>query len=126
MGRILIGTAPIIGHVNPFVPLARALVTRGHEVRWTTSATFRESIEATGVRFVPSEHARDFKEFRREDFVVGGEKLQGVAALKIDIKHGFIDNAPCQLRDLQTITRDFRPDLILGDPGFIGGLSTPS
>jgi MGT family glycosyltransferase len=122
MARILIGTAPIIGHVNPFVPLARALVARGHEVRWTTSATFREPIEATGVRFVPSEHARDFKEFRREDFVVGGEKLQGVAALKVDIKHGFIDNAPRQLRDLQTITRDFQPNLILGDPGFIGGL----
>jgi MGT family glycosyltransferase len=122
MARILIGTAPIIGHVNPFLPLARALVMRGHEVRWTTRPTFCEAIAATGVRFVPSEHARDFKEFRREDFVVGGEKLQGVAALKVDIKHGFIDNAPRQLRDLQTITRDFRPDLILGDPGFIGGL----
>src|SRR3954453_22369943 len=122
MARILIGTAPIIGHVNPFVPLARALVARGHEVWWTTSATFRESIAATGVRFVPSRPARDFKEFRREDFVAGGAKLQGVAALKVDIKHGFLDNAPRQLRDLQTIRRDFRPDLILGDPGFIGGL----
>ena len=96
MARILIGTAPIIGHVNPFVPLARALVARGHELRWTTSATFREAIEASGVRFLPSEHARDFKQFRREDFVIGGEKLQGVAALKVDIKHGFIDNAPGQ------------------------------
>jgi MGT family glycosyltransferase len=122
MARILIGTAPIIGHVNPFVPLARALVARGHEVRWNTSATFREPIEATGVRFVPSEHARDFKQFRREDFVAGGQKLQGVAALKVDIKHGFIDNAPRQLRDLQMITRDFQPDVMLGDPGFIGGL----
>src|SRR3954471_6303833 len=122
MARILIGTAPIIGHVNPFVPLARALVARGHEVWWTTSATFRESIAATGVRFVPSQHARDFKQFRREDYVAGGQKLQGVAALKVDIKHGFIDNAPRQLHDLQMITRDFQPDVMLGDPGFIGGL----
>src|SRR4029453_12841645 len=114
MARLLIGTAPIIGHVNPPLPLSRALVARGHEVQWTTSATFREAIEATGVRFRPSEHARDFKQFRREDFVAGGEKLQGAAALKVDIKHAFIDNAPRQLRDLQTIARDFRADLILG------------
>ena len=107
---------------EPFRALSACPRRRGHEVRWNTSATFREPIEATGVRFVPSEHARDFKEFRREDFVAGGEKLQGVAALKVDIKHGFIDNAPRQLRDLQTITRDFQPDVILGDPGFIGGL----
>ena len=52
MARILIGTAPIIGHVNPFGPLARALVARGHEVRWNTSATFREPIKATGVRVI--------------------------------------------------------------------------
>ena len=64
MARILIGTAPIIGHVNPFVPLAHALIARGHEVLWNTSATFSAQIEATGVRFVPSQHARNFKEFR--------------------------------------------------------------
>ena len=76
MARILIGTAAIIGHVNPFVPLARALAARGHAVQWTTSATFREPIVATRVRFVTSEHARDFKELRREDFVVGGESCK--------------------------------------------------
>ena len=47
---------------------------------------------------------------------------RGVAALKIDLKHGFIDNAPVQLRDVQTIARGFQPDLLLGDPGFIGGV----
>jgi len=37
---MLIGTAPIIGHVNPFLPLARALVARGRRrFKLSTRAT---------------------------------------------------------------------------------------
>jgi UDP:flavonoid glycosyltransferase YjiC (YdhE family) len=54
MARILIGTFPGAGHTNPFLPLARALVARGHEVRWNASANFRKPIEATGARFAAS------------------------------------------------------------------------
>jgi MGT family glycosyltransferase len=46
---------------------------------------------------------------------------EGVGKLKYDIKHFFVDNAAGQLRDVQEIMRDFRADIILGDPGFIGG-----
>ena len=122
MARILIGTFSAIGHVNPFLPLARALAARGHELLWNTSTRFRAPIEATGARFVGLEHARDFNTFRREDHVAGGDALQGVAGLKADLKYGFIDNAPLQLRDVETIARGFKPDLLLCDPGFMAGL----
>lgn len=122
MARILIASFPAVGHVNPMIPLAAALVERGHEVLWHCSDPFRERIEASGARFAPLHHARDFSAFRREDLVPGGEKLHGIAALKVDLKYGFIDNAPNQLRDLQEITQSFRPDILLSDPGFVGGL----
>ncbi len=34
MPRFLIGTIPLVGHVNPALPIARQLVNRGHEVWW--------------------------------------------------------------------------------------------
>src|SRR5581483_1178399 len=46
--------------------------------------------------------------------------LKGVASLKRALKHVFIDNAPLQMRDLEAIDREFRPDLVLCDPVFIG------
>ena len=49
MARILIGTVPVVGHINPFLPLVRALVAHGHEVRWYTGAKYRPRVEATGA-----------------------------------------------------------------------------
>jgi len=48
--------------------------------------------------------------------------LDGVAKLKFDLKHVFIDNAMGQLRDIEEITRSFHADVLLCDPGYIGAL----
>lgn len=121
MARILVGTFPAVGHVNPFFPLVRALVARGHEVVWNTSAVYAERIAATGARFAPLEHAHDFNDLPPDERDAHRQNLKGVAALKADIKQIFIANAPRQIEDLRAITRRFTPDLILVDPGFIGG-----
>jgi MGT family glycosyltransferase len=121
VARILIGTFSVIGHVTPFLPLARGLVARGHDVIWITSATFQERIEATGARFAAPIHAQDRSNFNRADIAADGEKLEGMAALKADLKNVFIDGSIGQLRDLELITRSFSPDVLLIDPGFVGG-----
>lgn len=36
MTRFLIATIPLVGRVNPALPIARQLVQRGHEVWWYT------------------------------------------------------------------------------------------
>jgi UDP:flavonoid glycosyltransferase YjiC (YdhE family) len=41
MARILIATTPAMGHISPLVPLAKALVGRGHDI----VGTQRVSIE---------------------------------------------------------------------------------
>lgn len=51
--KILMVNVPFSGHVNPTLPLARELVSRGHNVSYILSAEWKEKIEATGAKFVP-------------------------------------------------------------------------
>jgi len=44
MARILVGSIPVVGHINPLVPIVRALCARGHEVRWYTGAKYRTKV----------------------------------------------------------------------------------
>jgi UDP:flavonoid glycosyltransferase YjiC (YdhE family) len=51
--KILIPTTPIPGHLNPLLGLARILVKQGHEVLIQTGNTFRPTVEAAGIPFIP-------------------------------------------------------------------------
>jgi hypothetical protein len=48
--------------------------------------------------------------------------LRGIAQLKFDMKHVFIDNAPGQMRDLDQIAQHFAPEVLLAEAGTIGAL----
>jgi UDP:flavonoid glycosyltransferase YjiC (YdhE family) len=60
MARFLIGTMPMVAHFNPGLPIAQALVRRGHEMRWYAGRRFQARVEATGARFVPMRTAPGF------------------------------------------------------------------
>ena len=62
--RILMVNLPFAGHTNPTLPLAKALVTAGHEVTYVNAECMRSRIEATGAAFVPY---RDFPADPAED-----------------------------------------------------------
>ena len=47
--RVLVTTPSAWGHLQPMVPLAKALVARGHELRWATGADSCDWIAAAGV-----------------------------------------------------------------------------
>jgi hypothetical protein len=49
--RVLITTAPGLGHLNPLVPLARGLVAAGHEVLVASPAGLRQAVEDAGLPF---------------------------------------------------------------------------
>ena len=53
MADFLLATMPGDGHVNPFKPIARALVVRGHRVRWYTGARYAAAVVVTGAVHVP-------------------------------------------------------------------------
>ena len=52
-------TVPVVGHINPGLPIARALVGRGHEVCWYTGRKYQAQVEATGARYQPMRAALD-------------------------------------------------------------------
>src|SRR4026207_979381 len=122
MARILIATVPILGHIAPFLPLARALVQRGHELRWYTGTKYRARIEATGAQFTGYAHARDFDDAEHNQEFPGRSRLQGLAQLKFDMKKIFIEPAPGQLADIKALLESFPADVVLHDPGMIGAL----
>jgi MGT family glycosyltransferase len=122
MARILVGSVPVIGHVNPLLPLVRALARRGHELRWYTGAKYRAKVEAAGARHAAMQHARDYDDAAFDDEFPERRSLSGLAQLKFDMKQIFIGNAPGQLRDLQAITREFHADVLLCEPTMLGAL----
>lgn len=122
MARILVGSVPVVGHINPLVPVVRALAARGHEVRWYTGRKYRAKVEATGAQFEPWQQARDYDDANIDGEFPGRTKLRGLAKLKFDMKHVFIDNAAGQARDIEAIARTFAPDAVLVEAGTMGAL----
>jgi UDP:flavonoid glycosyltransferase YjiC (YdhE family) len=50
--RVLLSSTPTYGSFHPIVPLARAIIAAGHEVRVACPASFRGAVEAAGLPFV--------------------------------------------------------------------------
>jgi MGT family glycosyltransferase len=117
MSRFLICTLPLSGHVNPGLPIARALIERGHEVWWYTGRKFRSAIEAEGAHHAPMQAAHDPE---GDDFFPRLPKLSGLAAANWSIKRAFIDPIPSQVADLRRILAEFPADVLISDQVFAG------
>lgn len=118
MATILLGTMPLVGHVNPGLPIARKLVERGHRVWWYTGKKFQNRIEATGANYLPMTAGFDFDDADMDAALPGRNQLKGLAQLKFDIKHGFADSVIGHLEDIDEIIPDIQPDVLLVDNGF--------
>ncbi|MDQ3283447.1 MAG: glycosyltransferase [Acidobacteriota bacterium] len=114
MARYLFAPMPMSGHVNPGLPIARELVKRGHDVRIYSSPRFKRAIEAAGARFVPIRSATPLDEERVEE-LFPNRPAEGIAQLKFDLKHVFIDFIPGALKDLEQELRRDPADVIVGD-----------
>jgi UDP:flavonoid glycosyltransferase YjiC (YdhE family) len=94
MARFLFATVPVPGHVNPGLPLARALIRRGHEVRWYAGQRFRAAVTATGATFLPLDPRLDYDASDLDAAFPGRKGLTGLAGMKWDLKHIFLDAMP--------------------------------
>ena len=122
VARFLLCTVPIPGHIGPGLPIARALVERGHEVKWYTGRKFRAKVEATGADFEPLRAAADYDDKDLYTLFPGISRLTGLKALKFGCKHLFLDPASRQLEDLERILAEFPADVLLSDTAFVGSL----
>jgi UDP:flavonoid glycosyltransferase YjiC (YdhE family) len=105
------------GHINPGLPIARALVGRGHAVWWYTGRRFQALIEATGARHAPMQATADTD---LEEYFPDLPKPPGLAALNWGIKRAFIDPIPGQVADLRRILAEFPADVLVSDQVFAG------
>ncbi|NMN98933.1 glycosyltransferase [Antrihabitans stalactiti] len=119
MARFLICAHPITGHVNPSVEIARALVERGHEVKVYTGLKFKAKIERVGAQFAPMTLAYDYDDADYDAAFPGRSSHKGLAQIKFDFKHIFIEQGPAQAEDLREILRRW-PAVVVSDPGFVG------
>ncbi len=122
MARIIIASTPARGHLTPLRSIAGDLVRRGHEVVVTSASVFRESVEATGARFVPLGGAADFdadaeqKEHDEKDPVPPGP-----AKLAPDLQWLINDPVPAQHATLQALLAESEePTALVVENGFFG------
>jgi MGT family glycosyltransferase len=122
MARFLLGTIPLVGHVSPAVPIARALVDRGHEVCWYTGQAFQSVVEKTGARFAPIHSWCDYSDLKNvpPELMDQRDAVQGIQRIKFDLKNFFIDPAVGQVKDLSELLDTFPADVLIADGMFLG------
>lgn len=117
MAKFLVATMPIPGHVLPVQPVVRRLIEQGHEVVWYGSRFMQAGIEASGARFEPIRSTLDFGDSDYNRHFSDRARLKGLAQLRFDFKHVFVDPIAGYLQDLREILRGFHADVLLTDSG---------
>jgi MGT family glycosyltransferase len=115
MARFLFAPVAATGHVNPGLPIAAELVRRGHEVRWYTTPRFEQKVRSVGARYVPYVKAFALEEGRINEQFPERVKLRGLAQLKYDMKHAFIDQMPGLFEDLSEELQRHPAEVLVGD-----------
>lgn len=120
MARLLVATVPLTGHVHPMLLLVRALIARGHQVRWYAAKKFARSIAATGATFAPMRAAHDWDDAEALAALPALRGKRGLGRVKAQLAAMFIEPAPDQLRDLEALVDEARPDAVIADQAHLG------
>src|SRR3954469_19117892 len=121
MADFVLAAMPFAGHVNPLLPVARALVTRGHTVRWLGSEPFHAAITATGAQFAPMSETVAVDSVTIAARSPESQRLTGVAAVRWALSNVFFKPVPDQVADLRRLVDERAPDVLACDSAFVGG-----
>jgi UDP:flavonoid glycosyltransferase YjiC (YdhE family) len=120
--KVLFTSTAGFGHIHPTVPLARAMVARGHDVLWATPEDGVPRVERAGIRAVsaaPAGLARPAELLKRFP------ELAVLAPLEAgDVTFGKLFGtmaAPAMLAGLAGVATDWRPDLVVADAAEFAG-----
>ncbi|HEX7186626.1 MAG TPA: glycosyltransferase [Actinomycetes bacterium] len=116
--RVLVSSTPGYGHVLPMVPLARALLSAGHELLWATGADACQVVRAAGIGAAESgltdtEVAPLRAEARR---AAAGIAPELVPTRVFPVLFGAARAEP-MLAGLLPVAREWQPDLVLHENG---------
>jgi UDP:flavonoid glycosyltransferase YjiC (YdhE family) len=122
--RVLCTTQPASGHFHPLVPVARALVAAGHEVRFACSPSFCPDIAASGFAAIPAGldwlEAAFLATFPRFGELLATAGLPVAAAWASEAVFAGA-TAERMAPDLLALARDWPPDLVVREPMEFGG-----
>lgn len=107
MKKVAMFCIPAHGHTNPMLPVAHALVARGHQVRFYSFEPFRQKIERTGAAFVPCDR---FLPALTEDET---QRLKKISTTEMSLQDFRIT---CNMTEfLEQEMQTFAPDVIYTD-----------
>jgi MGT family glycosyltransferase len=116
--KILFTLLGEVGHVNPFVGIARALVANGHEVAVHSTRSFESQFARAGVR------ARWYRD-GVADAPVASPQQMAARMRNLRWLRGWYELAlrtlPASVQTIRSTVRDFRPDVICVDPLIAAG-----
>jgi UDP:flavonoid glycosyltransferase YjiC (YdhE family) len=118
VSSILIVVPPMVGHVNPTVPLGCELAARGHDVTWAGLPGLVDELLPEGAQFVPVTGGLDDAAYA--DLYVRSLGLRGVAALKFLWEDLLIPLARATAPELDRAIDRLRPDLLVVDQQAVG------
>ncbi|NOQ63372.1 MAG: hypothetical protein GQ582_02525 [Methyloprofundus sp.] len=121
MSKIIILIEPAEGHFNPFAPIIKSLVARGHELVCITGERFQTRVEALDCRFIPLVAAWDPKDQQWYDFFPELRHKKGLGQIKFYLKHILYAQIPDTLKQLQGVLDEFAADVVLCDTFMLAG-----
>jgi MGT family glycosyltransferase len=117
VSRFLFVVPPMVGHVNPSIPVGRALAARGHDVAWAGPPEVVADALPADVTLIPvplSDAVRDHIDARADD-------LRGAAALKHLVGEFLVPLAECMVPGVRAAVDRFAPDVMVVDQQALAG-----
>ena len=121
MSKIIMLIEPADGHFNPFIPIIKSLVARGHEIVCITGSRFKQKVELLDAHFSPLPAQWDPGEQEAYDFFPELKNKKGLAQIKFYLKHIMYDQVPDVLASLQAVMQGFSADVVLCDTFMVAG-----
>lgn len=120
--RVLFSSLGLVGHIHPLVPLAAALRTRGHDVRWATGPDGCDRVERAGFDAASCgmTQAERWEQSWRRHPEIGELPPQERPDVMFGKLFGEV-SAPAALADLLPLVRSWRPELVVHDAAELAG-----
>lgn len=119
MTAVLVVALPFSGHVDPVLPVARALARRGHRVRVVTGRRFRQPVLDLGAEWLPLPAASDLDERTLHTDRPERAALRGPALARFDML-AFLQPLREQYAVLRAALAAEPADVVLSDPFHFG------
>ncbi len=117
--KILFACVPADGHFSPLTGIAKHLQSIGYDVRWYSSAAYKDRIEKLKIPYYPFEKALEVTGETADEIFPERKAIKNqVKKLNYDIVNFFVERAPEYYADIINIYRSFPFDLVIADVAF--------